>query len=405
MPLKLMKSILFVLFLSGNIYAEGFFAGGVSSVNSDSSLNALRNPALMSKQPRDNVSIFYQYSYLLSSDAGSDVKVGAASGGSDAELSEDFNGALYFSSVLKSGRSSYGFGISKNGEDQITLSSSETDTRVGAYTAHSTEENKTFGSDLLLAYSYKINNNDSIGLRIETSASYKSEEKDEITSTLSTKKFLSEKTRITTGVVIGYNYRDDDLEFGAMLNTGNYGFERQSYELTSNSVNSKSEVSDYYMHDDGTGVMIGFGIRPISRWKLSMEAGYIIPFSFEEKSCNDSNLAESTSEISIIYTALARAGLNYRYNRYVDIGFGGSFITYKAKSAGDDSVQVGLRNLYIYQLISGIDIRPSDDYSLLFAVSIKRTEINSEFKMSGTEFDLFIEKNSIEALFGVSCNM
>lgn len=406
MILRMLKILFFLLLMSGNLYPEAFFAGSVSSVNSDSSFNALRNPALMSNQSAENISFMYQYSYLLPSDAKTDITISGFDGGGETSLNEDFNGVFYFSSVMHSGRSSYGFGISKNGEDQVTLSSSEGDAQVGVFTSRTDEEKKFYGANLLLSYSFKLNAKESIGFQLENSVSYESSEKDEINSALETKNIVVEKTRVTTGGRIGYNLREDNFEFGAIVTTGSYGFENQNYELTS-SVDGyrENEVSDYYMNDDGFGVLLGFCLKPAPGWRVSLEGGYIIPFSFDEKSWSDETFTESTSEISIIYTALARGGLNYRFNRFIDFGFGGGITAYKAKSSGDDSVQVGSSVLHMYQLTSGVDIRPSKDYTLLFGLSFKRIGINSEFKKSGTSFELEIVKNSIEAVCGVSCNL
>ena len=404
----IMKIKIFTLFIfafSVNLYAEAFFAGGVSLINSDSCFNALRNPALMSNQSAENISFMYQYSYLLPSDAESDIKIGAVEGGADTSLNEDFNGVLYFSSVMHSGRSSYGIGISKNGEDQITFSSSDADSQLGAFTSHTTEEKKVYGVNFILSYSFKMNSKESIGLQMETSASYESTEKDEVTNTFETKNGVIEKTRVTTGGLIGYNLREENFEFGAIVKTGSYGFENQKYESTSSTLGyHENEVSNYYMHDDGLGIMLGLGLKISPGLRLLLEGGYIIPFSFEEKGWSDDTFVENTSEISVIYTALARSGVNYRYNRFVNFGFGGGVTTYKAKLSGDDSVQVGSSIVYIYQLTSGIDVKPSKDYTLLFGLSYKRTGIESEFKVTGTGFKISVEKNSVDAMCGVSCN-
>ena len=406
MILRMLKILFFLLLMSGNLYSEAFFAGSVTSVNSDSGFNALRNPALMSNQPSENISLMYQYSYLLPSDAETDITISGVDGGGDTSLNEDFNGVFYFSSVMHSGRSSYGFGISKNGEDQVTLSSSEGDSQIGPYSSHTSEEKKFYGANLLLSYSFKMNAKESIGFQLENSVSYESSEKDEINNALETKNTMVEKTRVTTGGRIGYNLREENLEFGAVVTTGSYGFENQKYEMTSSVLGYREhEVSNYYMHDDGFGLLLGLGLKPAPRWRLLLEGGYIIPYSFDEKNWSDESFTESTSEISIIYTALARGGVNYRYNRFIDFGLGGGVTTYKAKSSGDDSVQVGSSVLYIYQLTSGVEIRPSKDYTLLLGLSFKRTGINSEFKKGGTSFEISVEKNSVEAVCGVSFNL
>jgi hypothetical protein len=308
---------------------------------------------------------------------------------------------------MHSGRSSYGFGISKNGEDQVTLSSSEGDSQIGPYSSHTSEEKKFYGANLLLSYSFKMNAKESIGFQLENSVSYESSEEKEINSALETKDAMVKKTRITAGGRIGYNLREDNFEFGAVVTTGSYGFENQKYELKTSppAAHYEHKVSNYYMHDDGFGVMLGLGLKPAMRWRLSFEGGYVIPFSFDEKSWSDKTFTESTSEISIIYTALARGGVNYRYNRFIDFGLGGGITSYKAKSSGDDSVQVGSSVLYIYQLTSGVDIRPSKDYTLLFGLSLKRLLIDSEFKIPGTSFEISLEKNSLEAVCGVSFNL
>jgi hypothetical protein len=247
---------------------------------------------------------------------------------------------------------------------------------------------------------------ESFGFQLENSALYNSTEKDEINSLSQTKYVTAEKTRITTGGVFGYNRRENNFEFGAVVTTGSYGFENQKYEVTSSiSGYHENEVSNYYIHDDGFGLMLGLCLRPAYKLRVSLEGGYIIPFSFNEKSWNDETFMESTSEIRVVYTALVRSGVNYRYNRFIGLGFGGSFITYKAESSGDASVQTGSTSLYVYQIISGIDIKPSKDYTLLFGLSFKRSGIISDFSTPGKSFELRIVKNSVEAMCGISCNL
>jgi len=400
------NTILITLLLSVEIYAEALFAGGISSVNSDSRFNALRNPALMSLQSDDNISFMYLYSYLINSLVDTDVKVGAFDGITDTSQDEDYNGALLLSGVVKSGKNSFGFGVSKNGEDQVVFSSSDTDTQISGYMSESSEEKSYYGSNILMSYSYRINNNDSMGIQLETSASRESIEKDEKNNSPSVKNLKIEKTRITAGCIIGYNYREEFFEFGAVFKAGSYGYENQKYELNLNSVYSEKKISNYYMHDDGFGVLLGVVLKPSSDLRLSFEGGYVVPYTFKEKSCNEDTLAESISEVNIIYVFLARGGINYKYSRFLDIGFGMSYTTYKAESAGENAIQTGSNTIYLYQLISGIDIKPSNDYTLLFALNYKRTVFDSQFKESGIglSMDIGLEKNSLEAICGASCN-
>jgi len=400
--MKIKFLMLFILAFTLNLYADSVTSGNTISVNSDSSFNALRNPALMSRQYAGNISFMYQYSYLMNSDADVDVELEGIDAESEFSQNEDYNGILSFSKVFHSGRSSYGIGISGTGDGQVAFGDTEISLQLGSYDVTSTEEKKYIGSTLMLSYSYKLNNHESFGMQIETAGSSESIEKEKKGTEESTLNI--DKNRLTSGCSFGYYLFENNYEFGAVFKSGRYGVENQKYELNKNSVDSDEEISNYYMNDEGPGLLFGFGIKPSSKFKVFFETGYTIPYSHEEKSCDDDTLAESTDNVNLAYTYGARGGISYMYSRFINIGFGGSYIRNKTDYTDKDNIKRKEEKFSVYQVTVGVDIKPSKEYTLLFGFIYKRVAIDIEEEKSTSRFGLGLTDDYLEAMAGISCN-
>jgi len=390
---------LLIISLTLKLYAEAVNSGSTVSVNSDSSFNALRNPALMSHQQTENISFMYMYSYLMHSKADADLTFGAVSVELDPEISEDYNGAFYISDVEHSGQNSYGIGISRAGDGQVIFSSTQLDS-----TGFSSTEDKVYiGSTLMLSYAYKMNNTESIGLQIETAAFIESKESDEIDGT-DKKNLQIDKTRVTSGCTLGYSLRENDFEFGVMLKSGRYGFENQKYKLDINGIGSEKKISNYFMNDEGPGVLFGFGIKPRGGYLVCFETGYLIPYTHEEKSCDEDTLAEITGDINLKYAYTLKCGINYNYSSFINFGFGGSYTKSKADSSDEDGIKYGDTDYSIYQLASGIDIKPSKNYTLLFGLIYQRIILDMRTENSTSSVHLGITNDYLNFMAGVACN-
>jgi len=387
----------------GDLYADAIFAGNVTSVNSDSGLNALRNPALMSKQKDDSIGIFYMYSYLMHSDFDVNLSFSGLDADTNATNHENYNGALILSDVFHSGKNAYGIGITKTDDGQAVLSNSETDINLLSYNSNSTEKTRYFGSSVMLSYSHEINNNDSLGLQIETTAFNEYKKKNTVTSTPDNINFQTETTRIKSSCSFGYHLIENSFEFGAILNTGSFGIENQKYELTNTSGHNEHKISNYYIRKDGIGVLLGFAIKPATKWVFNFEAGSILPYSYKEKQWDETTLEESTNKINVIYTFLAKGGLNYKYNQYINFGFGGSYVSYKANSTDTDGFEADISKAVIYMATAGIDIRPSKNFTLLLGLDYKLYVLDSGNLDPLNKFQIGFMKHYIEAIAGISC--
>jgi len=390
---------LFMIAFTVNLYAEAVYSGSSAAVNSDSSFNALRNPALMSRQQTENLSFAYLYSYLINSKIDTDFRFAGIPVELDAELSEDYNGAIILSDVEHSGRSSWGFGLSKTGDGQIVLSSMD----IESPSFSSAEDTTYIGTTLMLSYSYKLNNTESFGLQIETAVSSESKDTEKKDGT-NEKDLQVDEKKVTSGLTLGYYILENNYEFGIMFKSGRYGFDSQQYELDVNGIGSEKKISNYYMNDEGPGVMFGLGIKPERGYLLCLEAGYLIPYSHEEKSCNEDTLAETTGNINLKYAYVLRGGLNYNYSRYINIGFGGSYTKSKSDTSDEDRIKNGSTDYSIYQITSGIDVKLSKDYTLIFGLVYNRILLDMEKEESVNSFEIGITEDIIDVMAGVSCN-
>jgi len=400
--MKIRFVILFIAALTLNLYADAVTSGGTISVNSDSSLNALRNPAIMARQQTENTAFAYRYSYMMDSEGDINVSLAGVKAESDFAMSEDYNGALLFSNVFHSGRSSYGIGISNASDGQVVFSSIETSLKAGTYDVKTTDEKKYAGATLMLSYSYRLYNGRSFGLQIETAGSSESVEKHKEGTDEST--LNSDVNKITSGCTFGYYLYQYNYEAGVMLKSGRYGIENQNYELETSSDESIKKISNYYMNDEGPGVLLGFGIKPFRKLKVFFEAGYSIPYSYEEKSCDDDTLEKSTDDVDLVYTYGGRWGITYAYSRFLNFGMGGSYIRFKTESSSNVESKTATEKFSVSQINAGIDIKPSKEYTLLFGAGYKRVLADLFEEKATSDFGINVTEDYLELMAGVSCN-
>ncbi len=397
--MKIKIITLCIIAFSINLYAEAVNAGSSAVVNSGSSYNALRSPALMSRQHAENLSFAYLYSYLVDSNVDADFRFSGIPVDIDVEISEDYNGAFIISDVEHSGQSSYGFGITKTSDGQMVKNSMEME-----LPGFSSKEDTTFiGATLMLSYSYKLSRSESFGVQIETAASSESKDIEEMDGT-NQKDLQTDSKKATAGITFGYYLLENDYEIGIMIKTGRYGVENQAYELDINGLESDKKISNYYMNDEGPGVMLGFGIKPERGYLMCVEAGYLIPYSHEEKKCDEDTLAEITDKVILKYAYVLRGGLSYDYSRYINIGFGGSYTRFKSDKTNENGIKYGSSDYSIYQVTAGIDVKPSKDYNLILGLVYNRVLLDMEEEKMPNSFQIGITNNIIDITAGVSCN-
>lgn len=365
----------FLLFLPEiYLYGETSFSGNISVVDPRSGFNALRNPALMSFREKDDISFSYLYSYLAHSDTEADVNLAGTPFDSDVESEQDYDGSFIFSAVSHSGRYACGLGISKGGEGQMKFSSSRIVIQnQGLGAKFVSEEDKTdTGAIISLAYSYRIDSDESFGIQLETSVSSSTLEKNSKTynPALSADKDVEiEQNRITSGLSFGYFFTDKEYEFGAGFKTGRYGIENKKYSYRGKipaAANDK-EISDYYMHDDGISFIAGLNIKPSSRFSYAFEAGTSLPYSYKVKGCDEEavDLNKYENEVSIRYGYGLKGGITYKAGSIVTFSAGGSYLRFGSDTMNDDNVRVSSARFNIYQVTAGADFRTSDTLNFM----------------------------------------
>lgn len=361
-----------------NTYAETAFSGNISVVDPRSGFNALRNPALMSFREKDDVSLSYMYSYLAHSGTESDVNLSGAAFDSDARSEQDYDGSFIFSTVAHSGRNAFGLGVSKGGEGQMKFSSSRIviENQILGVKFVSEEDKTDTGSIISLAYSYRIDNDESFGIQLETSVSSSSRKKNSkaYNPLLSVDKDIEiEQNRVTSGLSFGYFFTDNEYEFGAGFKTGRYGFENKKYSYRGKipAAANDREISDYYMHDEGMGFFTGLSIKPSSRFSYAFEAGASLPYSYKVKGCDEEDVAldKFENEISVIYGYALKGGITYKAGNIVTFSAGGSYLRFKSETMNDTDVRVSSLLFNIYQVTAGADFKMSDTLNFMAGIN------------------------------------
>lgn len=386
--------VILLLYING--HPEAMFAGNIVTVNPKSEVNALRNPAMMDRQKEENFSVIYNYSQLINSDVDTDVSNLGIDIDSRYNYKESYNGAVIFSGIWVSGRNACGLGISKTGDGQVKHSSSD----FSIDTDKISEDKKFTGSSFLLSYSYRINSKQSIGLQAETVISNENTEKNMM---LANQELESSVMKISSGVTIGYYIHENKFSFGAMVKPGMFGTEKSRYDLTDKTLMTEDhkKIASHYVHNEGAGILTGFSIRLSNKLLAAFEGGGMLPFTKKEKTCSDS-LAEQTQENDLSYAIITRAGIDYSFNRFLCIDFGGGYTRYSADFSTTDNTKKGSFSFSIYQLTSGIDIKPSEDIHLLFGFSYNRLIQNMDMNESVLNIEMDIIQDSFNYTAGIS---
>lgn len=356
-----------------NLNAETYFSGNVTTVDSRSGFNALRSPALMSFRRTDDCSLSYNYSYLADYSAESDVKIGGAAFDSEINNEENYNAVFSFSNVIHSGDSSYGIGITGGSDGQMRFSSSEVEISQPGSKFTENKDEELLGIIAKLSYSYRIDSKEALGIQLEVSASGESMEKNSKSFSSGTlvedKDVESEQNRLSAGLVLGYYYTEKSYEFGAGFKTGRYGYENREYTFRNNyaPAENHAKISNYAVQDEGIGMIAGFGFKPDGRVSFAFEAGGVLPYTDEEKKCNEDSidLKKKKNDVNVNYAFLAKGGMTWRAGSFVTIGAGGSFLKYSAESMNADNVREASHKFNIYQVTAGAEMKVFDSIILL----------------------------------------
>ncbi|HRX47302.1 MAG TPA: hypothetical protein P5120_07270 [Spirochaetota bacterium] len=398
-------------FVDGTLRAESAFSGNVSTVDPRSGFNALRSPALMSFRRSNDCSLSYQYSYLTDYRADSDVKVGGAAFDSEIENEVIYNGIFSFSNVNHSGKNSFGIGITDGSDGQMRISSSdiELSNQLGTRFIEKTDE-EILGFIAKLSYSYRIDSKEAFGIQLELAASDKSSDKNSKSYSsgllVEDKDVESEQNRIAAGLVLGYFYTDKKYEFGAGFKTGRYGYENREYTFTNNyaPAENHAEISNYIVRDEGIGMIAGFSLKPEGRLSFAFEAGGVLPYTNEEKKCNEDSidLDKKKNDVNVKYALILKGGATWRAGSYVTLGAGGSYLRYNAESMNADNVQEAFQRINIYQLTAGAEIKFAEDYNLLTGIGYSYTSAELKNETSSLTMALKPQSHNVSFIAGIT---
>jgi len=403
MKLMLAVSVLIVSFSFSDLFAEAFFAGNVKSVNSDSGFNAQRNPALMSGQKRDTLGFSLFYMYNTYNDTSGLLSMGPIELNVDGSAKEKINGSFSFSYVKKLQEGSFGFAVKNaEGTDQILINKStlEISTAAGSVSTEKNEK-KSFAASTLFSYSRDLGRNESAGIQLEigTSTENKKKSKHEISP------LKDYKVEITTDQLIGnlncgYSYVTNKYEIGAILKFGEYIYEKGKYRYNNNLTpfdKNEKEISPYIYRNKGFEYTLGLGYNLTRKLLFEIESTLAIPLDVKKKELKDDDdgvLAEKHETSHINFSGGANAGLNYKYNSNLKLGFGGGTAVYRSESTGSGGIKFGKGNLNVYSVLAGAEIKPTEEVSLLFGLNSYYMKQSMKLEMG-----LLSMKIDIDALY------
>lgn len=403
--------IFFLFFIcSINLQAESALSGNISSVNSDSGFNAIRNPALMSMKKRDNLSLLYIYSYLASAETDSDIALSGLSPETELFIDEDFNGELIISAVKQSGRSSFGFGLTKGPEGQIYRSSTELKLNSESFNVKHKEKREDTGANLIFSYSYRLKKNSAAGIQIENVVSKVSQSTDNFSFTENTvyedENVDTERNRFSSGISVGYVYSERFFEAGTFIKSGRFGYENREYKYKEKVSGSETDkkISNYFIHDEGAALVGGVNLKPSQVLSFAFEGGVAFPYSYTVKECDqeESSLDKIENKVKLDLSYLLRGGITLRAGSKVKLSAGGSFVNYKAEINGKDNNSESVQDAMLIRASAGADIRVSDGINLIAGAGYSISETDMTNRNKDVSMELEMKKKNIEFIGGIT---
>jgi hypothetical protein len=261
-----------------------------------------------------------------------------------------------------------------------------------------------------LSYSYRIDSNEALGIQLELSAAGISTKKNSKSfssgALVEDKDVESEQNRISAGMVLGYYYTEKKYEFGAGFKSGRYGYENREYTFNNNysPAENHAKISNYSVQDEGIGMIAGFGFKPEGRISFAFEAGGVLPYTSEEKKCNEDSLElkKKKNDVNVDYALLAKGGMTWRAGSSVIIGAGGNFLRYSSEALNADKVREASQKFNIYQLTAGADIKITDSINILAGVDYSYT--SGELENDNTTMYMKIEPqiHTVDLTMGIT---
>ncbi len=409
--MNLSKKLFILLFIASvtELTADPVLSGSINTVNSGSSFNALRNPALMRGDRQNTQGLIFLSSHDLDINYTGEIDLMLFT---DAELSvnseEKLNLSFFFSSVHHSGRGSFGFGIKQNSSNQFLLGSTETvitATNPSFLESISKEEKMEAGLGLLFSYAFNVRRNEALGFFIENNYYYKTLTKNIKVynpALIGDREFESEIRGISFIPGLGLHVAGNRDEAGFILRMGEIMFEQQDYTVSDAvPLTSDSEkIPLFYYFNRGPEALAGYSRRVGKDSTFSAEAGFMFPFQKKEVKRDDETLENENSFTNLKRGFSLGGALEVNLRRDIQLSTGLIYLSIKNKSYDKDGVRAGSSEFSVVQLSGGIDYNISEELNLLFGAGIYR--VDADFSSSSIGMDITAESTYLNLSAGIS---
>lgn len=394
---------LLIIFISTAIFlwpdyilAEKAFISNIQVVEPQSSFNAIRNPALMSFGRGSSIGVAYMYNSLTESKTEADFVLSGTKFNSKVESDQEYDGAFFLSTVYKSDKNSFGFGIARGDDGQMKKSSTDTTLYepISGLTFRTHEKKENFGTIFNLSYSYRLSPHYSIGLQGESLMASSSVNNESHVDMLNEHKEVEvERDSVTSGLSVGYFYSGDLIDFGLMIKSGRYGFEEASYKYRDTTASNSKDISSYSLNDEGPSGSVGISIKPAGNFSVSFSIGASMPYSHKIKECNEdtSSLDEYENTLKLNYGLASAGALFWNISRRVLLGAGVSFLIFNQDTESDEIAMSGKEKFSLLRFSTAITLKASRDAEIFAGVNWNN--MNGTMESHKTNFDMSIDLN------------
>ncbi len=387
------------------LFAEKAFISNMNTVAPESSFNAIRNPALMSFGKGSSIGVAYMYNRLADSKSETDIVLSGTKLNSKVESDQEYDGAVFLSTVYKSYKNSFGFGIARGDDGQMIKNSTDMALYepMSGLTFLSHEKKENFGTIFNLSYSYRVSPHYSIGLQGEFLVASSSVNRESHVDMLNEHKEVEvERKSVTSGLSVGYFYSGDLIDFGLMIKSGRYGFEEASYKYRDTTASNSKDISSYHLNDEGPSIVTGLSLKPSNVFSVSFTIGASTPYSYKTKECDDENVSlneyESTHKLK--YGMLSGGAFYWRPNYRVLIGAGVSFLSFKEEIESEAMLTKGIQRFSILQFSTGISLKASNDAEIFGGISWNDMKGEMENHKTNLDMNIDLREKSYDLFFG-----
>jgi hypothetical protein len=404
---------LLIIFISTAIFlwpdyilAEKAFISNIQVVEPQSSFNAIRNPALMSFGKGSSIGVAYMYNRLADSKSETDIVLSGTKLNSKVESDQEYDGAVFLSTVYKSDKNSFGFGIARGDDGQMIKNS----TGMALYepmsglTFLSHEKKENFGTIFNLSYSYRVSPHYSIGLQGEFLVASSSVNRESHVDMLNEHKEVEvERKSVTSGLSVGYFYSGDLIDFGLMIKSGRYGFEEASYKYRDTTASNSKDISSYFINDKSPSGAAGISIKPGEIFSISFSIGASMPYNYNVKECDDDNssLYEYEKTVKLNYGLASAGALFWKPGSRVLLGAGVSFLIFNQDTESDEIAMNGSEKFSLLRFSTAITLKASRDAEIFAGLNWNDTKGNMESHKNNFDMAIDLSQKSYDFFAGL----